>query len=70
MRLHNIFLTLSLGALTLSGCQSYPSNPSKPSFFDGYVEVNKTLPVELEGVSYELVKHPTKQNKSAIKQSD
>ncbi|QXA10030.1 hypothetical protein I6L27_19745 (plasmid) [Acinetobacter pittii] len=70
MKIQNIFLTLALGTFALSGCQSYPKNPSKPSIFDGYVEVNKTLPVELDGVRYELVQYPTKQNKSAIKQSD
>ena len=54
---------------TTSISASLPEN-AKPSIFDGYVEVNKTLPVELDGVRYVLVQYPTKQNKSAIKQSD
>lgn len=70
MKKRNIFLTLTLSVVALSGCQSYPKHPSKPSMFDGYVEVNNTLPVELDGVSYELVQYPTKQKKSTGKKSD
>ncbi|WP_180061824.1 MULTISPECIES: hypothetical protein [unclassified Acinetobacter] len=66
-------LVMALGvSLMVSGCQSYPKNPSKPSFFSELVEVNKTVPTELDGVRYELVKYPskpTKQKAEKAKQS-
>lgn len=47
----------------LSGCQTYPKNPSRPSFWDGMEEVNKTIPVELSGVSYTIVKFDQSKSK-------
>lgn len=53
----------------LSGCQSYPKNPSKPSVFNELVEVNKTVPSELDGVNYVLVKYPSKPTKKSSNKS-
>lgn len=46
-----------LPLILLVGCQSYPKNPSKPSVISGYYDVNKSLPSELKGVNYTLVKY-------------
>lgn len=51
------FFLVILPLVLLVGCQSYPKNPSKPSFMDGYYDVNKSLPSELKGVNYTLVKY-------------
>lgn len=64
MKNHKTMVLLGLGiSIILGGCQSYPKNPSKPSMFNELVEVNKTVPVELDGVRYELVKYPSKPTK-------
>ena len=51
-----------LPLILLVGCQSYPKNPSNPSIIPSiiseYYDVNKSLPTELKGVNYTLVKYP------------
>ena len=47
-----------LPLILLVGCQSYPKNPSNPSIISEYYDVNKSLPTELKGVNYTLVKYP------------
>lgn len=42
------YFVLCLGALALSGCQSYPKNPQEIGSFDKRVPVNKTIPNELQ----------------------
>lgn len=58
-----------LPLILLVGCQTYPKNPSKPSIMDGYYDVNKSLPTELKGVDYVLVKYPSS-NINVNKESD
>lgn len=52
-----LFFPLFLMVFLLNGCQTYPSKPSKPSYFDRYVDVNVNpkIPTELNGISYNLV---------------
>lgn len=57
---HNTFKTallIMVIAVVGSGCQSYPKNPSKPSFTSKFVDINSQLPKELEGISFELVRY-------------
>lgn len=56
------FLFVSFFIL-LSGCQTYPKNPSMPSFWDGMEEINKNIPSELAGVSYTIVKFDQSKSK-------
>lgn len=63
-----VVLSVSVSAL-VTGCQSYPKNPSKPSMFNELVEVNKTVPTELEGVRYTIVKYPATPTKKSVKGS-
>lgn len=61
----HLFLMVSIPlCLGLVGCQTYPKNPSTPSFWDGMEQVNKTTPSELDGVRYTVVKFGNKESKS------
>lgn len=70
MNMNKTCISLAISfSLFLTGCQSYPKNPSKPSMFNELVEVNKTVPTELEGVRYTIVKYPAKPTKKTVKGS-
>lgn len=70
MKINKTLVALSVSASVLmTGCQSYPKNPSKPSMFNELVEVNKTVPTELDGVRYTIVKYPQKPTKKSVKGS-
>lgn len=65
MKLLSLLAVIPL-CLGVVGCQTYPKNPSMPSFWDGMEEVNKDTPIELSGVRYTVVKFDHKKsNKKA-----